>query len=177
LTSAGAGNVPSWNTIDNVVEMPYLSAYSDITQNIVAANVGQAMVINQLVQSNAISIDPNGSSQLTRITPNKSGMYNIQFSAQLRRTAGGSSQTVDIWFRKGGINIPYSNTSVNVQANAGFLVASWNLYEYIDVSLPNPYIEIIWAATDTTITLEAAAANAVHPATPSLIVTVNKVSN
>jgi hypothetical protein len=177
LTSAGAGNVPSWNTIDSIIEMPFLSAYSDTTQNIVAANVGQEMVIHQTVQGNAISVDPNGSGQFTRITPNKSGMYNIQFSAQLRRTAGGSSQTVDIWLRKGGVNVPYSNTSVNVQANAGFLVAAWNFYEYIDVSLPNPYFEIMWASTDNTITMEAAVANAVHPATPSLIVTVNKVSN
>jgi len=177
MVSAGAGNPPQWSYPQDIVAFPFLSAYSDLTQTIVAANVGQPIVLNQTVQGSAISIDPNGSGDLTRITFNDSGVYNIQFSAQLRRTTGGSSQTVDIWFRKGGSDIANSNTSVNVQANAGYLVASWNFFYYIDVTQPNPFIEIMWAGTDNSVTLAAAVANAVHPATPSVIVTVNKVSN
>lgn len=174
---SGGGGAPSWKYPQDIVAFPFLSAYSDLTQTIVAANLGQPIVLNQTVQSSAISINANGSGDLTRITFNDSGMYNIQFSAQLRRTVGGSSQTVDIWFRKGGSDIPNSNTSVNVQANAGYLVASWNFFYYIDVTQPNPFIEIMWAGTDNSVTLAAAVSSAVHPATPSVIVTVNKVSN
>ena len=174
---SGGGGSPSWKYPQDIVAFPFLSAYSDINQVVNAINVGQAMILNQIVQSSSISIDPDVSSNLTRIAFNDSGMYNIQFSAQIRRTTGGGASEIDIWFRKGGIDIPNSNTSLNVQNSAGYLVASWNFFYYIDILQPNPFIEIMWATTDTSVQLAYASSNAVHPATPSVIVTVNKVSN
>jgi hypothetical protein len=176
LTSSGIGFVPSWSSLGDSLYLPFLIAYSDLSQNIAAINVGQAMIINQVNNSYNININANTVGDLTRITFYKSGIYNIQFSAQLKRTSGGASATVDIWFRKGGADIPNSNTSINLQANAGVLVASWNLFYYVDVSLPNPYIEIMWASTNSSISIQAVAANAVHPATPSVILTVNQIS-
>jgi hypothetical protein len=178
LTSAGSGNVPQWSYSQDIIEFPFLYAYSDITQIATAANVGRAMVYSpSSVASFNIFLNFDGAGNISRIVFGDSGLYNIQFSAQLQRTSGGSSQTVDIWFRKGGVDIPYSNTKVNVQANAGFLVASWNFFYEIDVTQPDPFIEIMWATTDVAIQLVAGAASAVHPATPSVILTVNKVSN
>ena len=75
------------------------------------------------------------------------------------------------------MDIPNSNTSLNIPNSAGYLVASWNFFYHIDVSQPNPYIEIMWASTDLGTYFETVSANAVHPATPSVILTVNKISN
>ncbi len=68
--------------------------------------------------------------------------FNVQFSAQISRLTGGSSETIDIWMRKNGTYVPNSNTSVNVVANSGYLVAAWNLC--IDLN-PNDFFELVWA--------------------------------
>lgn len=177
MVSAGAGLPPTWQPISTAVQLPYLSAHSTVQQTALAANTGYAMKFNTIDLSNNISINADGLGNLTRITPVESGIYNIQFSAQIQRTTGGASATIDIWFRQGGVDIPASNTSVNIQANAGYLVASWNFFTFIDVEAAGPYVEIMWATTDTAVSLQQQASNAVHPATPSVIVTVNKVSN
>ena len=105
----------------------------------------------------------------------KNGVFNVQFSAQLSRTSGGSSQQISIWFRKNGINIPNSNTHLNVQANAGKLVAGWNYF--FDLN-QNDTIQIMYSVTSTTIQLlhENADLAVPHPATPSVIVTINQVA-
>lgn len=177
LVSQGAGTPPSWLPVSSTVQIPYLSAYSAVQQTATLANTGYPMKFNSIDSSSNISVLIDGSGNPTRLTPAESGLYNIQFSAQLQRTTGGSSATIDIWFRQGGVDIANSNTSVNVQANAGYLVASWNFFTYIDVDSASPYVQIMWATTDTAISLQTAASTAVHPATPSVIVTMNKVSN
>lgn len=178
LVSNGGGTVPIWTPFSTgIFVIPYLAAHSQVQQTAALANTGYAMIFNSVDLSNLISVVNGSSGSPTRITFAESGKYNIQFSAQLQRTTGGASATADIWFRKGGVDVISSNTSVNVQANAGYLVASWNFFVFIDSEAPNPYIEIIWAVTDTAIVIAQAAANAVHPSTPSVIVTVNKISN
>lgn len=177
MVSAGAGLPPTWQSISAAVQLPYLSAHSAVQQTATLANTGYAMKFQSVDISNNISVIIDGSGNPTRITPAESGVYNIQFSAQIQRTTGGASATIDIWFRQGGVDIPNSNTSVNIQANAGYLVAAWNFFTYIDVDAANPYVEIMWATTDTDVSLQQAASSAVHPATPSIIVTVNKISN
>ena len=167
MVSAGAGLPPTWQPISAAVQLPYLSAHSAVQQTALLANTGYAMKFQSVDISNNISVIIDGSGNPTRITPAESGVYNIQFSAQIQRTTGGASATIDIWFRQGGVDIPNSNTSVNIQANAGYLVAAWNLFTFIDVDAANPYVEIMWATTDTAVSLQQQASNAVHPATPS----------
>jgi hypothetical protein len=104
----------------------------------------------------------------------KNGVFNLQFSAQLSRTSGGSSQQISIWFRKNGIDIPNSNTHLSVQANAGKLVSAWNYFFNLS---QNDTIQIMWSVTNTAIQLlhENADLGVPHPATPSVIVTINQV--
>jgi hypothetical protein len=105
----------------------------------------------------------------------KNGVFNVQFSAQLSRTSGGSTQQISIWFRKNGFDIPNSNTHLNVQANAGKLVAAWNYFFNLN---QNDTIQIMYSVTSTTIQLlhENADLAVPHPATPSVIVTINQVA-
>jgi len=97
------------------------------------------------------------------------------FSAQLANS-GGTSQTVDFWLRKNGAtaaaNVPDSNGKVVLQGNANYLMAAWNYFISVDA---NDYIYLMWTATSTNVTIVAEAANGVHPATPSIIVTANIV--
>jgi hypothetical protein len=105
----------------------------------------------------------------------KNGVFNVQFSAQLSRMSGGSTQQISIWFRKNGIDIPNSNTHLNVQANAGKLVAAWNYFFNLN---QNDTIQIMYSVTSTAIELLYQSADLAipHPATPSVIVTINQVA-
>ena len=173
LFSNGAGATPTWGNIPTPTPTytnPYLSAYSSLQQNALGANTATPMLFHTTDLSSDISIVSN-----SFITPVNSGVYNIQFSAQIQRTTGGSSATIDIWLRAGGVNVPNSNTSVNVQANAGYLVASWNFFVYLDPDVGPSNVQIMWATTDTAVILAQQAVTGLHPATPSTILTVNKI--
>jgi hypothetical protein len=170
LISNGPGNTPFWGVPTPTYSTPYLSAHSSLQQNALGANTATPMYFHTTDLSSNVAIVSN-----SIITPVYAGVYNIQFSAQIQRTSGGSSATVDIWLRAGGVNVPNTNTSVNVQANAGYLVASWNFFINLDPEGANYDAQIMWATTDTNVILQQQASNAVHPATPSTILTVNKI--
>jgi len=174
LVSNGSGGAPSWQNSVDVVDLYRGSFYDSLTQTAAAINTATAMILRQTDADATLGISvANGSLGFpTRITVIHTGVYNIMFSAQLERATGGSSQTVDIWLRKNGINVPSTNTKVNVQANAGYLVVAWNFFIKLNAG---EYVELMWATTNTAISLTNAPANGVHPETPSVILTINQV--
>jgi len=153
------------------------SFYDNITQTLTGgANVAVPVRLNSTDTSatNGISVVTDGTN-LTRITVANAGVYNVLFSAQLTNS-GGTGQTVDFWLRKNGetaaFNVPDSNGKVQLQGNASYLMAAWNYFIALDAG---DYIYLMWTATSTNITMINAPANGVHPATPSIIVTLNQV--
>ena len=130
------------------------------------------MELNTTDISGGITIANNTLGRPTRITVNSTGVYNLEFSAQLNRNTGGNAKQIDIWIRKNELDIPWSNTGVTMQANDGKIVASWNFY----VSLTaGQYVEIMWSQDDA-IDILAVAAAPNWPATPSVIATMHKVN-
>ena len=174
LVSQGPSGAPIWQSSANAVDLYTGSFYDIVTQNATLANIAYPMILRQTDVDATLGISVvNGSLGLpTRVTVPHTGVYNIMFSAQIERTTGGSAQTVDIWLRKNELNVTSTNTKVNVQANAGFLVAAWNYFIKLNAG---DYIELMWATTSTAITLHAAPANTIHPDTPSIILTINQV--
>jgi len=134
------------------------------------ANVSRSMQLETTELSNGVSI-VSGS----RITVANAGAYNLQFSAQLEKTNNGVD-TVYIWFKKNGANVPRSTTSLDVSKQAGGsgrLFAAWN---YVDTFNAGDYIEIIWQAADTNMQLAFDAAAGNYPLIPSVIATLTQVS-
>lgn len=170
LYSQGSLLPPKWG---NLPAHNYGSFYDTTTQTVTSGGIA-AIKYNTAVISSGVTIVNNPSGQPTRITFANAGTYNIQFSAQLNRATGGSSKQVSIWLRKNGTDVPYSNTHLTVQANASYLVAAWNFMETVAA---NQFIEIMWSQNDA-INIVAEPADTVlpHPATPSVILTVDKVS-
>jgi hypothetical protein len=153
------------------------SFYDIITQTLTGgANVGVPVILRTTDTSatNGVSIVSDGAN-LTRITVANAGVYNILFSAQLANSAG-SSQVVDFWLRKNGstaaANIADTNGKVQLQSNNTYVMAAWNYFVSLNAG---DYIQLMWTATSTNITMVTEAANGVHPATPSIILTVNQV--
>ena len=150
------GNIPSGSFYDN-------------TTQTATANTPTAMLISQTNFLNDISI-----SGTTGMQVNDAGYYNVQFSAQIYRTSGGTSQHVDIWLRVNGTDVANSNTRINVNNNSVYQVAAWNWFVLLGAS---DVVEIMWATTAATIELRSEVANLIipHPETPSVIATINRI--
>jgi hypothetical protein len=139
------------------------------SQTNLVGNVSRSMQLETTEYSNGVSI-VSGS----RITVQKSGVYNLQFSAQFEKTSNGVDIAY-IWFKKNGSNVPRSNTSLDVLKQAGGsgrLVAAWN---YVDTMHAGDYLEIIWQAADTNMILAYDPASGNYPSTPSAKVTLTQV--
>jgi hypothetical protein len=121
--------------------------------------------------SNGVSIVSN-----SRITFANSGVYNIEFSVQADRVSGSGTDTIDIWFRKNGANLPESNGVITVSggAAAAKTIAAWNFMLEL---VANDYVELIWRTSDTRLELihEPAGTSPTRPAVPSVIVTAHQV--
>jgi hypothetical protein len=154
---------------------PY-GAFQDST-NQTAANTttAYAVTFNTTDFSNGVTM-ASGS----RITVADSGIWNLQFSIQLKNTTN-SGQDVDIWFRKNGTNIPNSNSRFHPPARKGsgdpsHIIAALNFF--INFAAGD-YIEIMWRTENTGVSIEAfgTSTSPTRPAIPSAIATMTFVSN
>lgn len=101
------------------------------------------------------------------------GVYDIQFSAQLDKTSAGADFITYIWIRQNELDIPISNTAVTVLGGSNAkTVAAWNWF--VNVSA-NDYVQLMWASIAADARIQYDASPAYGPAVPSLIVTVNRV--
>jgi len=108
----------------------------------------------------------------TRFVAQNSGLYNVQFSAQLVST-NSSIKNIWIWPRKNGLDIPNSATRISVSGSNEYLVPAWNW----PISLnAEEYFEIFWAVDNSAVRMDAPSAQAFCPAIPSLIVTVSEIA-
>ena len=98
------------------------------------------------------------------------GTYNIQFSVQLDQTSG-AGHHIFIWFRKNGIDIPYSASEVAIQGSLAESIPSWNFI--VDMNAGD-YINIMYSVEDTSVYLKAVPANTI-PGIPSVIITMWKL--
>ena len=166
------GNVNAGNLVlatGNIIYTPrYGAFYSNVDQTNPVADTAMAMTFNNTTTANGVSVVSN-----SRLTIAKTGVYNIQFSAQLNKTGGGTS-TADIWLAKNGNPVDWTNTQVYV-TSGNPKVAAWNFVE--NVTVANTYYEIMWSSPDTLLSLESSAANTspTRPGIPSVIVTVTPV--
>jgi hypothetical protein len=142
----------------------YGSFYDTTTQTAAAINVAYPMTFN----TTDLSFGVTRGSPTSRIFVDRPNIYNVQFSAQLDKTAGGVA-LVWVWLRKNGTNVPDSAGQIRIQGNNAETLAAWN---YIIQLNAGDYIELMWEVSDTSVELLAEVASAVHPSIPSVILTV-----
>ena len=146
----------------------YGSYFSNVDQTAVAINTAYAMTVNNIVGQNGISV-VSGS----QITFTSTGTYDIQFSAQFHNNGGGGSgNTVQIWFRKNGVDIPESATRISVPTNNPYVVPAW---DFMDNFSAGDYFQIMWSTDNTNISIDHNTATAPAPNIPSVIISVMQV--
>lgn len=151
-----------------------LGSFFDTTTQSCATNAIEAMQVNNSESfNNGVFVGIDGFAKPTLFTVANAGMYNVQFSAQLNRTSGGSTKQISIWLRMNGVDIPNTATHLNVQANAGKLVAAWNFFVKFGAA---DSLQIMWSQNDS-IELKHEPADIIipHPAVPSVIITINQI--
>lgn len=117
--------------------------------------------------------------QITRGTPTSkiyfanTGLYNIQFSAQLDKS-GGSASAVYFWPRINGVNVPNSATKIVIDGPNAEVVPAWNFLLLIEAG---DYFELAWQSSDTDVINAYVAPSGNIPAIPSIILTATWVSN
>jgi hypothetical protein len=109
----------------------------------------------------------------TRITSTVTGVYNVQFSAQLHKTSGGGPTQIYIWFRVNNVDIPNSATVLSLANNGDLLVAAWNFFTPLTAG---QYVEIMWRASSSNIELQRNTTIPSVPGIPSVIATIERVS-
>lgn len=149
-------------------------AFSDSTDQTGSVSAGTAMTFNTTDIADGVTVASN-----SRLTVPEDGIYDLQFSAQLKNTDN-SQHEVIIWFRVNGVDVANSATHITVPARKsasifGYAVASWNIFLDMNAS---QYVEIIWLPSSTLVTVEhlPSSASPAYPASPSVIATVQQVS-
>jgi hypothetical protein len=161
----------SGSTIFNTATGSYGSFYDTTIQTNPVANVPRSMSFNTTAITNGVSISGSTSPFNTYVKTQNAGVYNIQFSAQVDKTDGGTDDIV-IWLRKNGIDLTDTATTLTLPTNNSKVVAAWNWFV---TSAANDYYQIIWRSTDTDLRLLAEPISADHPGIPSVILTANRV--
>ena len=157
------------------INNPY-GAFQDGTDQTAAnTTTAYAITFDTTDYSNGVTL-----SDSSRLNVSQAGIYNIQFSIQLKNTTN-DGQDVDVWFRKNGANIDNSNSRFHLsQRKSGgdpsHLIAALNFFVSLSA---NDYVEIMWRPTDVGVSIEhfATSSSPTRPAVPSVIATLSFVSN
>ena len=125
---------------------------------------------SQTVASTALTGSRN-----SKIVCQDSGVYNFNFSLQVTSSSS-SSQTLTIWARKNGVDVPNSATKITIASNTSVIVPAWTFTLSMNA---NDVFEMGWACDDNKVTLTADAAQTtpfVRPAIPSILLTVTQIN-
>jgi hypothetical protein len=149
-------------------------AFSSSLDQTGSISAGTVMTFNSVDVADGVTVVSN-----SRITVPKTGIYNLQFSAQFKNVEN-TQEDVTIWFRVNGSDLANSATQVTIPARKsasifGYGVAAWNIFLSLTAA---QYAEIVWLPTVATLTMEhlPASLSPAYPAIPSVIATMNQVA-
>lgn len=172
LVQSGANVKATLNSI-RAFDNAY-GGFSDATDQTGNVSAGTVMTFDTVDVSDGVTL-VSGS----RITVPNTGKYNFQFSSQFKNTSN-AQEDATVWLRINGVDLANSATQYTIPARKsasifGYGVAS--LTFLLDLNA-NDYVEITWAPTATSVTLESlpASVSPVYPAIPSIIATMIQVA-
>lgn len=149
--------------------IPHASYFDTTTQTNPVASAVNIFTYNSLITEFGIT----RGIPTSRLYVSDTGVYNFQFSAQLDKSGGGAS-AVYIWPRINGTNVENSATKMVIDGPNNEVVAAWN---FVLVLNAGDYFELAWESPDTNVIMPYVAASGNIPAIPSIIMTVDWVSN
>jgi len=153
----------------NIKPVVYGAFYDTTTQSAPLSTSAYPITLNSTSESNGLISIVSGS----RITYSNKGVYNLQFSLQLDNSDS-QDHDVQIWLKKNGVNVDFSNSIVSVPSKHGSIngriVASWNFLVSVN---QGDFLELFWQSDSiyNTIAFYSAGTTPTTPQVPSVIVT------
>lgn len=150
----------------------WLSAWDTTTQTNPVANTPRAMTWNS---SDPASNGIVAGSATGSIKVLNTDTYNIQFSVEIKSSNSATTE-ITIWLRKNGSDVADTASEYDIKGN-DFYTIGWN---FVLPLLANDYVQLMWASSDTTMTLAYQSVQTspyTHPAIPSVIITVTNVTS
>ena len=137
------------------------------SQSPAAINTAYPLLFTNTEIANGVSIGGTTS----QIIVAQAGLYNIACSVQI--TSGNSSQkAIWVWLRKNGTtNFPNSARIASITLNNGYVVVTLNEVASL---LAGDFIEVMYAADNTNVSIATVAATAFAPAAPAVILAVTQ---
>jgi hypothetical protein len=149
------------------IDSPNGLFFSTQDQTLAASNTGYAITFNNTYLNNSISVVSS-----SRVTCEIGGIYCFQLSAQVKST-NSSSKQIYLWIKRDGTNIGYSTRQLTLSGTDNHMPMNWSFN--IDISA-NSYVELIWAASDTNVTIESTTATSPHTGISSAVLAVSFVA-
>lgn len=145
------------------------SFYQETTQSGFTQDTIYALSASSVADSVGISVVND-----SQFTVASGGTFNLQFSAQLQKLQGGSQETITIWIRINGIDVPWSSTNISFANNNVLSVASWN---FVVILNAEDNVQLMLSTTDSEIILygQPETTGPVRPGIPSLIITMLQI--
>lgn len=150
-------------------------SFFDTTTQTTAANTPATLTLN----TTDVALGTYRGTTTSRVYVTDAGVYNMQFSVQLRNISA-SVEDVNIWLRLNGTDVAGSNGLVSVPAkHAGFdghALVGWNFFLSLAA---NDYFEVVWCPTSADISIPYIAASAGPPAIPatySVVLTITQAN-
>lgn len=138
-----------------------------VTQTIAAANTAYAAVFTANNASSGIGLGTPAS----RIVFAESGLCTLNVTLQIDSN-NASAKKFWIWFRKNGVDIANSSVTHTI-ADSQDVATLTRVFPVIIA--PNDYVEVMYAANNTGVTIPATAATAFAPAAPALSCVVSQI--
>lgn len=161
-----AGSIP-FNTITGRAIAQF---ESHVDQTATSANVAYTANMNNAASFNTgITVASS-----TNVTVAAAGVYSINTSIQFANSDT-TNHTSTFWFRKNGTNIANSASIISVPkvADGGKTLAQVTIFESMSI---NDYVQLIWSASNTAVSLDYTAASGVVPEVPSIIFNMQRIA-
>ena len=172
LVQSGVNVQATLDDVKTFVNKAYGAWHSDQTQT-ASTTVGTAITYDVQDVTDSVTL-VSGS----RITVPVTGIYNLQFSAQLKNEDNAQHITT-IWVKVNGTDLGSSASQVTVPSRKtsniyGYALPAWNFF--LDLNA-NDYVELYWLVENTQVTMPALPASVTpqYPSIPSVIVTIAQV--
>jgi hypothetical protein len=137
------------------------------SQSPAATNTAYALTFTNTEIANGVSIGGTTS----QIIIAQAGLYNLACSVQITST-NSSQKSIWVWLRKNGTtDLPNSARVASITLNNGYVVVTLNEVASL---LAGDFIEVMYAADSTNVSIATVAATAFAPAAPAVILAVTQ---
>ena len=146
--------------------MDYGSFDANVDQTLAATNTATPIALQITLSSNGVTLSDG-----SRMNVAQAGFYQIDANIQLS-SGNSSTKTAYFWMRKNGTDVTSTTRAVTSNINNGFTTVALNYTINLNAG---DYIELYWAGDNTNLTLDALAASAFAPSSPSVLVKVSQL--